>query len=1188
MSKLKYQKKNPIEHILHRPDMYVGSMDAKDMNEYTATQIIDDEGTLQTRISREIVSISPAFLRIFVEPLSNCIDNVTRGKQSGVKTTKISITIDPETGLTTFLNDGEVIPIEIQEEEKCYIHTMIFGQLLTGSNYDDSEDRLDISGKNGLGVKLTNVFSKEFSVEGTDPIRKKKLQQSWSENMTKVTKPVIEKCTLKKGSTQVSFIPDFTLFGMEGYTEGIINLYRRYAIDTAMITRIPVHFNEEIFSFKSLQDYADLFDNISNEKLYIKTERCEVVLTPSFHGEFQHISFVNGINTPLGGKHVDAWCEAIFRPLLEKVNAKKKKGKEEGAKLNITEIQRFFRIFVNASVAQPKFDSQSKFRLESPSVETEVKDSHITAIKKWSVIQEINDLLDAKNLGSLKKLERKRGFVNIPKLTDANKVKKSGTDCTLILVEGKSAQTYVVSGLEIGVFGRKGRDWNGIYRLQGKPLNPCGKSPKIITANEEVSDIIKALGIKIDTDYTIEENYEKLRYGRVLITTDADVDGLHITGLIQNLFYRLFPSLLRRSPPYLTAMQTPIVIVSQGPREIYFYDEREYHKYVKENTSQTFSKKYLKGLASNNKENVEMSFGRKMIEFVHDEKAPTTLSHTFDTKKVNTDYRKNWIANYDPNNVVLTWEDDEPETKSLNITDFLNTEMIKHAIDNCNRTIPSCIDGLKESQRKALYGTILRKLNYSSKKTIKVFQLVGSITEKTGYHHGDKSMNDTVIGMASYYIGGNNIPLFYRDGQFGSRMDGGKDAGHPRYISTKLDQLTRLIFRPEDDVLLTHVESEGEQYEPEYFVPIIPMVLVNGSVGIGTGWSSFVPCYDPMVLCDAIRGWLGSEKKIETKNEDGSTLRFIPELTPWYHDHKGPVTFDEKQRRYLSWGISERNGTKIHVTELPVGTWTNSFQEKLDKMRAEKKIADYEQNSTEVTVDFTITENADNTCDENVLGLYEYLSMKNMVLFTAEHNIKLFDTVDEIFEHFCDVRYEMYVKRKKHRLNELENSILLMGNKKRFLEEVRDEKIKLFETVKGTTKKQSKKTAVLVRELEDAKYDKDMKEEKKAEKEDESEDETPERENQKSTKHGYEYLLRLQIGQITMERIEKLKKDIASTIEERDRYAAQSEEELWLKELQEFENTYKVWVEEQNKSGAKRGVKKRGGAAKRGRKKKIE
>jgi DNA topoisomerase-2 len=377
-------------------------------------------------------------------------------------------------------------------------------------------------------------------------------------------------------------------------------------------------------------------------------------------------------------------------------------------------------------------------------------------------------------------------------------------------------------------------------------------------------------------------------------------------------------------------MQTPIVIVSQGPREIYFYDEREYHKYVRENASKAFTKKYLKGLASNNKENVEMSFGRKMIEFIHDEKAAITLSHTFDTKKVNTDFRKNWIANYDPNNVVLTWEDDEPETKNLSITDFLNTEMIKHSIDNCNRTIPSCIDGFKESQRKALYGTILRKLNYNAKKTIRVFQLVGSITEKTGYHHGNKSMEDTVIGMASYYIGGNNIPLFFRDGQFGSRMDGGKDAGHPRYILTKLDRLTRLIFRPEDDVLLTYVESEGEKYEPEYFVPIIPMVLVNGSVGIGTGWSSFIPCYDPTVLCDAIRGWLGSEKKIQITNEDGSVLRFIPELVPWYHDHKGDITYDEKQRRYLSWGISERNGNKIHITELPVGTWTNSFKEKLN------------------------------------------------------------------------------------------------------------------------------------------------------------------------------------------------------------------------------------------------------------------
>lgn len=1175
----------PIDHILHRAETYVGSMISKHTDRYIAIKenSEDDEKNEKIVIMRKSVNISPAFLRIFIEPLSNCIDNVTRGKQSGVKTTKISITIDEKTGRTTFYNDGESVPIEIHAEEKCYVHTMIFGQLLTGSNYDDTEERLDISGKNGLGIKLSNIFSKEFTVEGADPIQKKKLTQSWTNNMKKTTDPKIEKYTLKKGYTQVSFIPDFKRFGLEGYTNDILELYRRYAIDTAMITQTCVHFNNEIYNFKSIQDYCDLFSNETGEKLYIKTENCEVVLTPSQHGEFQHISFVNGINTPLGGVHVNAWVEAIFRPLLEKINAKKKKGsKEEGPKLNITEIQRFFRIFIKASVVNPDFESQSKFALESPTVEAEVKESHINAIKKWSVIAEINDLLATKSLGALKKLERKRGFVNIPKLTDANKAKKSGKDCTLILVEGKSAQTYVVSGLEVGVFGRKGRDWNGIYQLKGKPLNPCGKSPKTIAENDEVSDIIKALGIKIDTDYTLDENYEKLRYGRVLITTDADVDGLHITGLIQNLFYRLFPSLLKREPPFLAAMQTPIVIVSHGPREIYFYDEREYHKYVKDHATENFTKKYLKGLASNNPENVEMSFGKKMIEFFQDEKTPATLAHTFDTKKINTDYRKDWIANYDPENVVLTWENDEPETKNLSITDFLNTEMIKHAIDNCNRTIPSSIDGLKESQRKALYGAILRKLNYTVKKTIKVFQLTGSITEKTGYHHGNKSMDDTVIGMAAYFIGGNNIPLFYRDGQFGSRMDGGKDAGHPRYILTKLDRLTRLIFRPEDDVLLTHVENEGEKYEPEYFIPILPMVLVNGSIGIGTGWSSFIPCFDPIVLCDAIRGWLGAGRKILNENEDGSVIRFIPELVPWYHDHKGELIYDEKQKRYLSKGVFEKTGKKIHITELPIGVWTNSFKEKLDEMRASKNIADYEEHSTETTVDFTIIENDEKVCDENTLGLYESISMKNMVLFTAEHKLKKFESADEIFEHFCEVRYATYIRRKKHRLNELEYNILLLGNKKRFLEEVRDEKIKLFEEVKG--KKQSKKTATLVAELEKAKYDKDLiVEEKKRETDSEDENETDDDEKKKSSRHGYEYLLRLQIGQITAERIEKLRKEILSTQEERDRYAKQSEEELWLKELQEFEDAYKAWAQEQREVKTK-GKKK---AATRGRKKKV-
>ena len=177
-----YQKLNPIEHILKRPDMYVGAIKPrKESNEWVTDLSTSPESP--KIIKKEEITYSSALLRIFIEVLSNAIDNVWRSKEAGIPCTKIKVDINQDTGETKIWNDGLTIPVEKNEEYKIYNPELIFGHLLTGSNYDDEENRFG-SGRNGLGVKLTNVFSKLFTVRTFDPNTGKLYQKTWRENMT--------------------------------------------------------------------------------------------------------------------------------------------------------------------------------------------------------------------------------------------------------------------------------------------------------------------------------------------------------------------------------------------------------------------------------------------------------------------------------------------------------------------------------------------------------------------------------------------------------------------------------------------------------------------------------------------------------------------------------------------------------------------------------------------------------------------------------------------------------------------------------------------------------------------------------------------------------------------------------------------------------------------------------------------
>lgn len=1117
----RYQKKDPISHCLDRPDMYVGSTRLRKMWEYIATKTEDGYKILPTEIQS-----CPAILRIFIEALSNATDNVERSRGTKTPCTTIKVSINEITGETSVWNDGDTVPIEIHEEEKCYNHTLIFGQLLTGSNYDDEEERI-VAGRNGLGIKLCNIFSEKFTVNGCDPTEKKTFSQTWNNNMRDISTPIVknlDKSSKEKGYTEVNWIPDFKQFGLKKYTQDIINLYTRYVIDAAMLSRVNVYLNDVLIPFKTLGQYSQLYDSPTEEKLLIKTKNCEVMVTPAT--QFQAISFVNGVFTKLGGQHVESWSEAIFRPIVDKFNGKDKKIKTKTPKININDVKQFFRLFVITTVVRPEFDGQDKNKLESPSIEAEVKTTHINSICKWSVMDQIEDIIRAKEMIVLKKAEKKKKNVKVDGLDPANNAGgKFSAECSLFICEGLSAKTYVVAGIDKGVYDKSGRDWFGILPVTGKVLNVRNATPTSIMDNKVIVSFIQATGLQHGLDYKLEENFKTLSYGRIILIADADVDGIHIEALIMNVLHSLYPTILERKDSYIVSMKTPIARVFRTRvKDLLFYDERRFNSYLRQQT-QKVNSKYYKGLGTTREEDVPDTFGLKMVEYKNDQDTFKNMNKIFHKKYA--DDRKEWLKEYDPERYEFSL-DDQNKVCTMTVSDFLNGEMIKFSHADCARSIPNGIDGMKESQRKILYAVRKRNLKFSGN-SLKVAQLSGYTAEHSNYHHGEQNLQDTIIGMASGYPGTNNIPLLYPDGGFGTRLEGGKDAASARYIFTKMEALTEYIFRVEDDPLLEPVNDDGDLVQPEHYIPIIPMILVNGcAAGIGTGWSCNIPCYNPLDLVDAIKVWIENEGEVLLEDPDSKqTISMFDELIPWYRGFKGEIS-NEGNNRFISHGIIQttKKGVK-EVTELPVGMWTNRFKEFCEDLIVSKNIKSMKNYSTTKDVNFVLTESSDGmSCNLSNMKLHTYLYTSNMVLFNKNNKLKKYKTVDEIIDDFCKVRIEYYIKRKAYQIQAIEKDLCYLGNKERFIQEIVDETLIIL----------NKKESTIITTLKDHGYDEDP------------------------VSGGYDYLLRMQIRTFTVDKIKQLRDDIMSLKKKLKNLKAIKPEQIWLNELDEFRIHYNKWL----------------------------
>ncbi|XP_044152545.1 DNA topoisomerase 2-alpha [Bufo gargarizans] len=1133
-----YQKKTQLEHILLRPDTYIGSVEPVTQQMW----VHDEEEGLNCRE----VTFVPGLYKIFDEILVNAADN----KQRDPTMSCIKITIDPENNTVSVWNSGKGIPVVEHKVEKVYVPALIFGQLLTSSNYDDDEKKVT-GGRNGYGAKLCNIFSTKFTVETACKEYKKVFKQTWTNNMSSTGEPKIKSFD-GVDYTCITFQPDLSKFKMQVLDKDIVALMSRRAYDIAGASKgVKVFLNGKRLPVSGFRSYVDLYvkeklDETGNPLKVIHemvNDRWEVCLTMSEKG-FQQISFVNSIATTKGGRHVDFVADQIIAKIIDVVK-KKNKG---GVSVKPFQVKNHMWIFVNSLIENPTFDSQTKenMTLQSKSFGSKcvLSEKFIKAATNCGIVESILNWVKFKAQTQLNKkcsAVKHTKIKGIPKLDDANDAgSKHSSDCTLILTEGDSAKTLAVSGL-----GVVGRDRYGVFPLRGKLLNVREASHKQIMENAEINNIIKIVGLQYKKDYENAESLKSLRYGKLMIMTDQDQDGSHIKGLLINFIHHNWPSLLKHC--FLEEFITPIIKVTKNKQEMAFYSIPEFEEWKNSTEShKTWKIKYYKGLGTSTSKEAKEYFAdmeRHRVQFKYSgpiDDAAITLA--FSKKKV--DDRKEWLTNFmeDRRQRRLHGLPEDflygKATKHLTYNDFINKELILFSNSDNERSIPSLVDGLKPGQRKVLFTCFKR----NDKREVKVAQLAGSVAEMSAYHHGEASLMMTIINLAQNFMGSNNINLLQPIGQFGTRLHGGKDAASPRYIFTMLSTLARLLFPAMDDSVLKFIYDDNQKVEPEWYIPIIPMVLVNGAEGIGTGWSCKIPNYDVREIVNNIRKMLDGEEP--------------QHMLPSYKNFKGIIQELGPNQHIISGEISVLDSTTIEISELPVRTWTQNYKEQvLEPMlngteKTPALIIDYKEYHTDTTVKFVIKMTEEKLAEAEAAGLHKVfklqtpLTCNSMVLFDHTGCLKKYESVLDILREFYELRLRYYGLRKDWLLGMLTAEASRLSNQARFI----------LEKIEGKVVIENKPKKELIQILVQRGYDSDPVKTWKQTQEKEEAGELIEEEESEATTTGpdYNYLLNMPMWYLTKEKKDELCKQRDNKIAELKDLQRKSPSDLWKGDLAAF------------------------------------
>lgn len=616
----KYRKLSDVEHVIARPGMYIGST-----TDTTQKAWVYEESV--SKMQRNDVTYNPGFIKIFDEIVSNAVDE---SKRPGSNLNTIKIDINRETGeMVVFDNGG--IPVVIHKDENRYVPEMIFSELRAGANFNDDEDDRTWVGTNGVGSTVTNIFSTKFKVETADG--KNKFTQTYTENSNKVTEPSIRE--IKQNYTKITFMPDYEKLNTSLHDGNYKKIVKRVYDIAGCNPKLKVYFNGDLIKIKSFKDYITLF---SDDYIYEQNDNWKVGVSAS-DGSFKQVSFVNGAETEdNNGSHINYVIWQIINKIREHI---KKKNKVD---VKPSTIKNHLAVYIDATVINPVYSSQTKEKLISDEKDflegIQISDKFIRNVIKSEIIQKILDWVMAKQHAAeqaeLRKLNKNQSKLNprkIVKLSDANE-KKDRTKCMLFLSEGDSAAKALISAAD--------KRYTGSFPLKGKPINVRDTLTKKIVNNVEFSSMMTALGLQLGEEVT---SVDQLRYGKIILMTDADVDGHHICGLLLNMFNHFWPGIIDLGMIY--RFRTPLVKAYDSKGKIIneFFTEKEYEDWAMKNKSKKFTSRYFKGLGGH-----KTADFKKYLQNLDHYLQPLTVEEPRDREildllfdKSKADERKDWL-----------------------------------------------------------------------------------------------------------------------------------------------------------------------------------------------------------------------------------------------------------------------------------------------------------------------------------------------------------------------------------------------------------------------------------------------------------------------------------------------------------------------------------------------------------------
>ncbi len=1124
-------KLSDIEHVHASADMYIGQK-LHALSDPVSRFVFNPE-TQRMEFMKDVV-YPAGLLKLFDEAISNASDNTLKKENP---CNKIQVRIDRGNNVITIWNNGSVFPITLTEHPSrhdpltmAYQCELAFFHCRASSNYHKKQ-RVS-SGKNGLGIKLASILSLRSELIVCDG--KTYYKQSSSNYMQEVSAPIVKPATKAqegKPFLQFTFQPDLTLFYPEKeapatFPDLMMRLFQSRVYDVAGTTSkgVKVWYAKDkdafaVIPIKTFKEYVHLFVPDGDKELqtgHFETDRWQVCLIRNpFPQDARSVSFVNGTNTYRGGTHLKYLYKQVHnfcKTVLPQIDRHR--------------VERLVMVFVNCSIEDPSFTSQTKEELvttpEKFGSNPTLDNRCLNMLKRSGIMDELQAAMEQKET---KKIQQeigvtKRGPVrDIPGARDAAWAGSAKSKhCTLFLVEGVSA--LQLAEVAIGILGS---DRFGAMPLQGKFVNAANRAK--MEENKEFRHICKMIGLIPRKQMKRSD----LRYHNIVLLTDQDADGAHITGLFLYLLYKCWPELLHEKGLVSTFITPIVVATTTAGKRFPFYSIPEYREWC-EQAHIKHSTKYYKGLATSTSKEAKIYFGEQFQQLLKPydsinsqdaESLDLALSHVKESVKK----RQEWLKTFDEN-IFIQYQ----KCPSVRVHDFVHKSFKHYSWDSVCRGLPLLQDGLTNSQRKVLHYVLQHNVNEDEK----VSSLSGKIAAATAYHHGEASLQQTVIRMAQDFACKQNINLLVPSGQFGARKDGGAVTGSPRYVFTRMDPIARLIFRKEDDPVLPRQTEEGVQVEFAYYAPIIPFLLVNGSQNIGTGFTSNIPCYRPQdwisIIRDELRGqdwkepqpWFrgftgticmgkatSASKEVMVKEEDSGASPM---------DTGGEV-FESAPSKlvFSSTGVIEsKRPNQYIITELPVREWRDRYKTFLVRLEQDNQIKSFHEDHTETTIRFVVETLApiENPIEFFRLSKNHSTALNTIVRCDDHLEIQSFASIKDIFMAFFRFRLHVYEQRRQHHVQMFQEEIPLKASKVAFIRLILEGRLRLGQ------KRALMKQAMTELQLPEAYH-------------------TP--------------LLDMSVSSFTEERMESLRQELVATEERLAFFQKVKPEELWLQDLAELE-----------------------------------